>query len=185
LALEALGKLGDRAATARVAAFLRSPSALLRGEAAVALWRLADSTALDLLLKRHADPDPEVRWRVLYALEKIVSPARVILTAALHLDDSEWLVRAYAVRTLGRQKSPRATAYVVQKLGDPEPAVVVNAIRALQQIADSTCSFCAPALLRTLSAVHPYVRASAAGALGERFAWARLDSAVRTAAYES
>jgi cyclophilin family peptidyl-prolyl cis-trans isomerase/HEAT repeat protein len=185
LALEALGKLGSRASTPLVAAYLRDPSPLLRGEAAVALWRIADSTALDPLLERHRDPDPEVRWRVLYALEKIVAPDRVVLIAALHLDDPEWLSRAYAARTMGRQKSPRATAYLIQALADPEPAVVVNAIRALQGIADTTCARCAGGLAVLLGHPHPYVRVTAATALGERFAWVAADSVAARGALDS
>jgi cyclophilin family peptidyl-prolyl cis-trans isomerase/HEAT repeat protein len=185
LAIEALGKIGEKASTPRVAAFLRNPSPLLRGEAAVALWRLADSTALDLLLERHRDPDPEVRWRVLYALEKIVAPRRIVLAAALHLDDPEWLTRAYAARTMGRQKSPRATAYLLQAAADPEPAVVVNAIRALQLVADTACGLCARSLAGSLAHPHPYVRVTAAAALADPFAWAVADSATRAGVLDS
>ncbi len=185
LAIEALGKLGDHASTPAVARFLADPSAARREAAAVALWRLADSTALDALLARHDDPDPEVRWRVLYALEKVVAPARVVLIAAHHLEDDEWLVRAYAARTLGRQKSPRATAYLLQALADPEVGVVVNAVRALQLIADTTCARCAGGLAGLLGHPHPYVRVIAATALGERFALAAADGERRGAAVES
>ncbi len=185
LAIEALGKIGDKASTPHLTVFLGDDSALLRGEAAVALWRLADSTAVDALLRHHDDVDPEVRWRVLYALEKIVQPARVVLHAALHVDDPEWIVRAQAVRTLGRQKSSRGTAYVVQKLDDPEVPVVVNAIRALQLIADSTSSACARGLIRALGHPHPYVRVTAAGALADRFTWAQVDSMTRRTARDS
>jgi cyclophilin family peptidyl-prolyl cis-trans isomerase/HEAT repeat protein len=186
LALEALGKLGDKAATPKVTPFLASSSAGLRATAAVALWRLADSTALEPLLARHDDPEPEVRWRVLYALEKIVAPQRVVLIAAHHLDqDADPLVRAYAVRTLGRQKSPRAVAYLLQALQDPEVAVAVNAVRALQLIADTTCVRCAGALERQLSHPHPYVRVSAATALGDRFARDATDSLGRAALADS
>ena len=86
LAIEALGKIGDHASTPRVASYLGNPSPLLRGEAAVALWRLADSTALEGLLERHNDLNAEVRWRVLYALEKIVAPDRVVPAVTPHLD---------------------------------------------------------------------------------------------------
>jgi cyclophilin family peptidyl-prolyl cis-trans isomerase/HEAT repeat protein len=185
LAIEALGKLGDKASTAAVTPFLRSPSPRLRGEAAVALWRLADSTALPALLAAHADPDPDVRWRVLYALEKVVVPERIVLVAALHLNDAEWPTRAYAARTMGRQKSTRATAYLMGALRDPEVPVAVNAIRAIQQIADSTTRGVAAALVRSLSHRHPYVRVTAATALGERFAIAGADSAGRLAVLDS
>ena len=185
LAIEALGKLGDRAATPRVVSFLRSSSPQLRAEAAVALWRLADSTALPALLVGHSDPDPEVRWRVLYALEKIVDPQRIVLVTALHLNDAQWLTRAQVARTIGRQKSPRGTAYLMGALGDPETPVVVNAIRGLQQIADSTTRGVGRALVRSLGHRDPYARVTAALALGERFAWVSIDSAGRVAALDS
>ena len=185
LAVEALGKLGDKAATAKVAGALAAGSARLRGEAAVALWRLADSTALTALLARHNDADPEVRWRVQYALEKIVSPDRVVLISALHLNDPEWLTRAYAVRTIGRQKSIRGIAYLVDRLGDPEPAVVVNALRAIQFIGDSTCGSCTPRIVRALAHADPYVRVTAATVLGDRFALVPEGEAGRRAVLDS
>ncbi|HTO92174.1 MAG TPA: peptidylprolyl isomerase, partial [Candidatus Sulfotelmatobacter sp.] len=111
-----------------------------------------------------------VRWRVLYALEKIVNPDRIELVAALHLGDPEWLVRAYAARTMGRQKSARGTAYLIDCLADRETGVVVNALRALQAIADTTCGACVPRLAQALGHPDPYVRVTAAGVLAERFA---------------
>jgi cyclophilin family peptidyl-prolyl cis-trans isomerase/HEAT repeat protein len=186
LVLEALGKLGDKANTRHVARYLGAANATERATAAVALWRLADSTALDPLLAHHDDPDPEVRWRVLYALEKIVAPDRVVLIAAQHAGaEPDPLVRAYAVRTMGRQKSPRATAYLLQALGDAEVPVVVNAMRALQLIADTTCVRCGAALAARLSHPHPYVRVTAATALGERFALVAADSAARAIVVDS
>jgi cyclophilin family peptidyl-prolyl cis-trans isomerase/HEAT repeat protein len=182
LAIEALGELGDQAATPRVVVFLGDPSARRRREAAMALWRLSDSTALGPLIARHGDPDPEVRWRTLYALEKIVAPDRIVLIAASHLNDAEWLTRAYAARTLGRQKSRRANAYLLQALGDAEVPVVVNAIRAVQLIADTTCVPCGPALARLLAHAHPYVRVTAATALVEPPSLAGADSAGRAGA---
>ncbi|MGH7730033.1 MAG: HEAT repeat domain-containing protein, partial [Candidatus Eiseniibacteriota bacterium] len=185
LAIEALGKLGDKAASAPIASFLRSGTPGQRGEAAVALWKLADSTAVTALLAAHADPDPDVRWRVLYALEKVVAPQRVVLVVALHLNDPEWTTRAYAARTIGRQKSTRGTAYLMGALRDPETRVVVNAIRALQMIADSTMRGVGQALARSLGHPDRYVRVTAATALAERFAWGALDSAGRGAALDS
>jgi cyclophilin family peptidyl-prolyl cis-trans isomerase/HEAT repeat protein len=185
LAIEALGKLGDKSSTGLIAGFLRSGSPRLRGEAAVALWRLADSTALPALLSAHADPDPDVCWRVIYALEKIVAPARVVLVAGLHLNDPSGTTRAFAARTMGRQKSPRASAYLLGALRDPEVPVVVNCIRAIQQIGDSTTRGVTAALVRQLSHRSPYVRVTAATALGERFALAGADSAGRLALVDS
>ncbi len=185
LAVEALGKLADKAATPRITALMGDPSPGLRGEAAIALWRLADSTAIDSLLRHHADPDPQVRWRVIYALEKIVDPDRIVLPVALHANDPEWLVRAYTARTLGRQKSARATAYLLQMLADTTPAVVVNALRGLQLVSDSTCASCLPDIAQTLGHADPYVRVSAATALADRFAWVSADSALQGAVTDS
>jgi cyclophilin family peptidyl-prolyl cis-trans isomerase/HEAT repeat protein len=185
LAIEAIGKLGQRASTRRIVAFLRDPSPSLRGTAAVALWRLADSSAIEPLIERHQDTDATVRWRVLYALEKTQAPDRIVLIAALHLDDPDWLVRSYAARTLGRQKSRRATAYLLQALDDPAWEVAVNAIRGLQLVADTACGLCVPYLTQALSHANPYVRVTAALALSDHFAWVAADAAARRAGLDS
>ena len=185
LALEALGKLGDKAATPRVASCLGHADPRVREAAAVALWRLADSTALNPLLQALEDPEASVRWRVIYALERITAPEPIVLLTALHVDDEDALVRAHAVRTLGRQKSTQGTAYVLQKLSDADVGVVVNAIRALSTIADTTCGACLAALVAALDADHPYVRVTAATALADRFAWVPADSAAVGAAFDS
>jgi len=185
LAIEALGKLGDKAASAKVAAFLTSADRWRRMEAGVALWRLADSTALTALLAAHNDPDVDVRWRVLYAMEKVVAPERVVLVAASHLDDPEWVARAYAARTLGRQKAPRALSYLFQRLDDDEIPVVVNALRAIQLIADSTSKRSLGEVVPLLGHWHPYVRVTAATLLAERPVWVAADSASRAAAFDS
>lgn len=185
LAIEALGKLADTTATRKVSAFLRSGSPALRREAAMAMWRLADSTGLDALLGAHNDADPAVRWRVLYALERVVAPDRVVLIAALHLGDSDWLSRAYAARTIGRQKSQRGGAYLLQALRDPEVGVVVNAMRGLQLIADSTSRASAVELAARLNHSHPYVRVTAATALGDRAFWVPLAAAESTTIVDS
>jgi cyclophilin family peptidyl-prolyl cis-trans isomerase/HEAT repeat protein len=185
LAIEALGKLGDKAATPAVTPFLASPMARRRGEAAVALWRLADSTALTALLARHDDPEAEVRWRMLYAMERVVAPERVVRVVAQHLDDADPEVRARAARTLGRQKSMMATAYLLQALADPDRDVVVEALRSLRLVADSTTGAVARRVMRSLSHPDPHVRATAATILADRFAWARADSATRHALRDS
>src|SRR5262249_10906014 len=88
------------------------------------------------------------------------------------LRDPDPLVRAHAARTLGREKSPLATGALVAALDDADPAVVVNAVRALQGIGDGSL----PGLgaRRTGLRAHrdPYVRVTAATALGDSFVWA-------------
>jgi cyclophilin family peptidyl-prolyl cis-trans isomerase/HEAT repeat protein len=184
-AIEALGKVADPRSTAAVMEFLRHADPTLRGTSAVALWRLADSTAVGRLMERHEDPDPGVRWRVLYALEKVQAPDRIVLIAALHQDEDDARVRAYAARTLGRQKSERATTYLLQMLGDGVSSVAVQALRGLQFGADSTCGFCAPSVARLLDHKDPYVRLTAAQVLSAGTLLAGADSAGRAEVLDS
>ncbi|MBK7369544.1 MAG: HEAT repeat domain-containing protein [Candidatus Eisenbacteria bacterium] len=79
-----------------------------------------------------------MRWRIVYALEKTVSPARLVPAVITLLADPDALVRAHAARTLGRQKSPLARAVLLEACNDDSSGVIINAVRALQQIADST-----------------------------------------------
>ena len=51
-----------------------------RGQVAVAFWRFADSAAVAPLIEHLRERDPAVRWRIMYALEKVVSP-RIVLPA--------------------------------------------------------------------------------------------------------
>ncbi len=173
LAVEALGKLLDPAATGRVSAFLRAQSPAHRRHAAVALWRLADTTAVDALIARLGDADASVRWRVVYALEKLVMPARIVPAVTPLLADADPLVRAHAARTLGRQRSRLASDALHGALRDSDAPTVVNAIRALQQVADSSQTGTATALMRLLTShADPHVRVTAATALADGFVWA-------------
>jgi len=170
LAVEALGKLGDHAATARIAPFVSRGTAEQRMRACESLWRLADSTAAGALLAALGAREPEVRWRVVYALERIPSPARIVPAVRPLLHDRDALVRAHAARTLGRQRSVLATPALLEALTDPDAAVIVNAVRALQGVADGSAG-AGPALARLLAHRDPYVRVTAAGALADSFAW--------------
>src|SRR5262249_44944832 len=93
--------------------------------------------------------------------------------------------RSFAARTIGRQKSPRGVAYLLQALRQPDLAVQVNAVRGLQSIADTTCVRCGAELVRLLAHPHPYVRLSAATALADRFAVAAADTGTRKAITDS
>ena len=186
LAVEALGKLQDPSATKRVSAYLRAQSAEHRRHAAMALWRLADTTSAEALIARLRDPDPSVRWRVVFALEKLPMPRRIVPAVAPLLADRDPLVRAHAARTLGRQRSPLATKVLIQALGDPDGPATINAIRALQQVADSSRSSAASRLARLLRThADPHVRVTAAAALADGFAWAGADEAGAAEANEA
>jgi cyclophilin family peptidyl-prolyl cis-trans isomerase/HEAT repeat protein len=187
LAIEALGKLGDRSTTAWLLPFLSDPRAPLRAHAAVAMWRLADTSAVDALLARRSERDPTVRWRVVYALEKLPAPARVVPALTTMLHDPDPLVRAHVVRTLGRQKSRAATPALLSALADADVPVRVNALRALVQVADSARAGQLAAIVPALAHRDPYLRVTAATALAEAFAWqaaTAADSAAARAALE-
>src|SRR5262249_15439741 len=100
-AAEALGKLGDKAATPKLLPLLRSGSSTRKQRTCESLWRLADTSAAGALIAGVHDKDPAVRWRMAYALEKLVLPVRVVPAVTPLLRDPDPLVRAHAARTLG------------------------------------------------------------------------------------
>ena len=183
-AAEALGKLGDKAATAKLLPLLKSGTPVRKQRVCESLWRLADTSATSALIASLGEKDPAVRWRVVYALEKLPLPARVVPAATPLLRDPDPLVRAHAARTLGREKSPLATTALMAALDDGNVGVVVNAVRALQLVADPSVPGLATRLTQLLAHRDPYVRVTAATALADSFVWVApgADSmAIRTA----
>lgn len=171
LAIEALGKLGERAATAKIVKFLDSHRGAQRAHAAVALWRLADTTAVGPLLSHLSARDASLRWRVVYALEKLPLPERIGPAVEPLLRDPDALVRAHAARTLGRIKARRSVGALAAACFDDEDAVYVNALRALQAIADSSNAAQLPAVYPLLKHADPHVRVTAATVLADSFVW--------------
>jgi HEAT repeat protein len=119
LAIESARQLGDKARDAPGGRATEATGPARRGEAAIAMWRLADSSAVDaLLLRAHEDPDPEVRWRCLYALEKIPSPRRSCCVAApTSRSRRGWCAHTPCARSAGRRRRA-AIAYLLQQLAD-------------------------------------------------------------------
>src|SRR5262249_52697733 len=171
-AVEALGKLGDTPATPKLLPLLRTGSVARRQRTCESLWRLADTSAAAALIAALGERDPSVRWRVAYALEKLPLPARIVPAVTPLLRDPAPLLGAHAARTLGREKSPLATGALVAALDDPDAAVVVNAVRALQGIGDGSLPGLGVRLTGLLAHRDPYVRVTAATALGDSFVWA-------------
>lgn len=178
LAVEALGKLGDKAATTKVVKLLDSPRGARRAHAAVALWRLADTSAAGPLLARLGVRDASLRWRVVYALEKLPLPERIAPAVEPLLGDPDALVRAHAARTLGRLKARRSVGALAAACLDDDAAVYVNALRSLQLIADSTNGSQLPAVYPLLQHANPHVRVTAATVLADSFVWAAADRGV-------
>jgi cyclophilin family peptidyl-prolyl cis-trans isomerase len=171
LAIEALGKIGDQAATAKVVPFLDSKRAEQQRLAAVALWRLADTSAVAPLIRKLYVRDPALRWRAAYALEKLPLPERIAPAVERQFKDSDPLVRAHAARTLGRVKSATSVRLLVGACKGEDDAVLVNAVRALQSIADTADSTQLAALHPLLRHSSAHVRVTAATALADSFAW--------------
>ena len=135
----------------------------------MALWRLADSTALGRCSSPIDDPDPEVRWRVLYALEKIVAPDRLhvlIRRSTSPIPNVAQRARTPRAPSAGRSRRAR-TAYL---LADARRRRACRwwstRMRALQQIGDThRVHQCAAIAARCSAHPHPYVRVTAATAL--------------------
>jgi cyclophilin family peptidyl-prolyl cis-trans isomerase/HEAT repeat protein len=131
---DALGKLGGEDAIACLIELQRDFSSSVRAQAALALARCKDPTAANALLLAVHDPDPVVAWRAIYGLEKQEMLPRTCVAAAGFLESDDAMTRAYAARTLGKQKCTGATAALVKCLRDNDVRVVVNAARALGEI---------------------------------------------------
>ncbi|HXV14129.1 MAG TPA: HEAT repeat domain-containing protein [Candidatus Krumholzibacteria bacterium] len=165
LIAEALGKLGGDEAIAALDAMQRDFATSVRADAALALARTPDPNAANALLLAVHDPDPSVMWRAAYALEKQTPMPRSCTAIQPLLENDDPLVRAYAVRSLGKLQCKQAGKPLASLLKDADLRVVVNAARALGEIKDK-------------GAVHPlaqiiadheshHARAAAAEALGK------------------
>lgn len=158
-AIEALGKLGDKRGSGGVLFNVNSKEPLLSREAAIACWRLADSSAVHKLVEATKSPDSWTRAFAAYAIERVPVPDVTIRPLERLLDDSEVAVRAYAARALGRQKNARAVGPLVRASADKDWRVRVAAQRSFGTLADSSAL---PQVLGGLSDPEPYVRETAA-----------------------
>ena len=160
-ALEALGKIGDRAGAGVVTAQLTSGDAELSREAAIACWKLQDSTTAPFLAQGAKSEDALTRAYCAYAMERAAMPEFTIKPLTKLVSDPNLTVRAYAARALGRQRSPLALAPLLTAVEDKDFRVRVSAQRALGTRADSTAL---PQVLGGLLDPEPSVRETAAAA---------------------
>ncbi len=130
---EALGKIGGEKAIEGLLHMSRDFQSKIRSAAMMGLARSGDARAVDGLLFAVQDGDNKVVWRAIYALEKVESPkvSKVVLP---FLDHSNVLIRAYAARTLGKQKDKKAVEKLIELLGDKDERVLVNSMNALASI---------------------------------------------------
>ncbi len=155
-AAEALGLIGDKGDAAPIADMVRgrvsagvlqpiAPDELtvpLSNEVEavrLGLFALARLSSWDALASAALDGtgQPVSRWwPVAYALQRVGDPRAVPALIALAETPGRF-TRAFAVKGLGVAKDRRAVALLVKLTSDAEPAVVVEAIRALGQIGDA------------------------------------------------
>ncbi len=166
--LEALGKLGGPG-TERVAYWhLSDPDASIRGEAALALFRLRylkritsySPGTISRLLANFSDPDPAARWKAIYAFTRWPEPAAKDSLAVAAMGTELW-GRLFAIRALGELRKEAPAEILERALADPFDQVRAEAVRALGLA--GRCDLLGDAVFQDPS---PHVRAAAADALG-------------------
>ncbi len=164
LAAEALGKIGGEKAVETLAGLLHQFQASVRAAAAMALARAASDESLPALLILTEDPDPNVAWRVIYALGKVKSDKIGDKIQKFLSPDQPALIRAHTARTLGEQKHKSSVKLLCKALNDDDLRVVINAANALGAIGKSK----AVEPLGNIALKHKshHVRRAAAEALG-------------------
>jgi HEAT repeat protein len=135
LAAQLLGEIGDRRATAALAAAVDAP---LHGMAVVlvairALGRLADPAGLPTLARAAAAPYPDVRRAAFAALEAIGDP-RASGAIGGGLADGAPGVRAAAAALAGALGARGAATALADRLADADPGVRRAAARALARL---------------------------------------------------
>ncbi|MCP9451417.1 MAG: HEAT repeat domain-containing protein [Nitrospira sp.] len=135
----------------------------IREDAAIRLGRLKDPRAIEPLVGALRDPDRSVREAAIEALLAIGSPSTTAVCACLAdpdltvqesasrilasiadaealdslvaaLNSSDWIVRMYIAKALGRLSDPRAVAPLLELLQDPVKTVREEASAALVAI---------------------------------------------------
>ncbi len=133
--LEALGKVGGEDAFPTIAKQLLALEPTIRGEAALAIGRLAyrsitDSTLTEAVTLLLSDRNADVRWKAAYALMRIdnnLKPGALRKAA----EDEDLRVRMYALAALGNIKNYTFIEPIARALdNDPDWRVRVNAAKA-------------------------------------------------------
>ena len=148
-AVTAMAKIGGDESAAALRGILGNgstpgvPTSLAQSTALLEAWRLGTRAPVPALVGFAEDPDPTARWHAVYALARL-RVARSVPALLRALDDSTPFVRAVAARGLSRAliDSARLDPQVVvgrlrPLLGDRDPQVRINALRALATFHDS------------------------------------------------
>ncbi len=183
LVCEALGKIADEEGSNFLQEQLRHRAALVRREAAMGLARASNEAGVPALLIAVHDADPTVVWAMIYALEKIPDD-RVGKEVLPFLESADARVRAYAARTLGKQKYADGVDALIAMLSDDDLGVTVNAARALGEIEAKQAARPLGDLARRHSSHHARIAAVEAlgrinsNAVGDPLMLASLDASV-------
>ena len=161
-AVSVLGRLGYRQATSALMRVLETDP-LLRVEAAQALARIGDESALDSLLNLIGDADGAVRQAVVGALNSIGSARMQQLIKPL-LRDERPLVRESAARIAGYFGYENCADLLLECCDDEDERVRQAAVEHLPYLEDDRVI---SVLSKKLSSDIPRVRAAVAAALGK------------------
>lgn len=121
----------DTAVVRYIIPLLGDSSSIVRSNAATALWRIPDSTIDKALINHWPDPDPGVRQSLIFALyqRRCHEAAPLYFQAS---NDSDAVVRSYAVTALGGLEGGEATDYIEMALNDENARVQSSALLALR-----------------------------------------------------
>lgn len=155
-ALHALGKIGGSLARTSVEDALRTrrPGPELR-EAILAIWHFPRQPSTSVLVRPFTtSPDPEIRWRAVYALTRGGSDPANVPGFVQWMRDPDALVRSFATRGLRAaaadtaQQRPAAAAALLAALKDPDAHVRINAVQVLASFRDASHASSVAALLQ-------------------------------------
>jgi HEAT repeat protein len=159
-AIVALGRLGDRRATAALSAMLAGPRSEVVS-AAAALARIGDQSAFEPLLPLLAHGDAAVRQAAIGALNSLGHPDMAARVAGL-LAAPDAHVRESAVRIAGYFGYRGSVDTLIERCSDPDESVRRAAVEHVPFLEDPRA---AGSLARALDDPSPRVRSAAAQAL--------------------
>jgi len=143
VALEALGKSRDPRAVSATTEWLTHRAPAVRQAAALALFRLGDTSAIpELVAALLIEAEPESRWRQVYAISRLLraragkakgpvagDAAWIEALRASTAKDRPFFERSFATRALGALQGQADFLHALT--GDSDPRIVVSAVRAL------------------------------------------------------
>lgn len=132
-AIEALGRIGDKAALPIVVKALESSDFEMKRASAVALGRIGDPGAVAPLAKFLEKAEPPLQTAALDALAAIGRPEGCVAAVLPLLDSNEWQVRSSAIQCLGRLRVKEAIEPLIERLKKDEGRLREEAKLALQR----------------------------------------------------